>query len=124
MKKRVHHTHPNASAQQIIAHPMLDWERSDCDCCDDDRDWILDAQVYFDRDDDEGLRVYLVIRNSSSGAYWEYGDHRSYHDSMISAIVDAERWVRRSMREYKRQGRLNFDSIEPRGTKRNKERAA
>lgn len=111
-RKRVHHTHPNASLAQIIAHPMLDWERSACDCCDADRDWILDANVFFDRADDEGLLVFLVVPNRGDGAYWEYNGQRHYFDSIAEAIVDAERWARRCMREYKRQGKLKFDGSE------------
>lgn len=108
VRKRYHHTHPRATERQIIAHPMLDWQRSDCDCEDDDRDWILDAETGFDRADKESPFVFLVMRRSGQ-VYWEYGEQRHFHDSLLAAIIDAERWVRRCVVDSKRQGLLRFD---------------
>jgi hypothetical protein len=97
-----------ATERQIIAHPMLDWQPSSCDIDDKDRDWILDAEPGFDRVDDEAPLVYLVMRKGGA-VYWEYGEQRHFHDSMLAAMVDAERWVRRCVADSKRQGLLRFD---------------
>jgi len=109
MAKRKH-SDPRAAAGLIIKNPLLVWERSDCYSCDEDRDWILDAVTPFERADEEGCRVFLVLpRWYGTRWYWEYDGQRHYLDSLGEAVLDAERWARGCMRAERKYGPLTFD---------------
>ena len=95
--------------RKAVYRPCLHWEQSDCDSCDDDRDFILQASVPFDTDDTESSFVYLVVTRSGH-AYLEYGGSHitGPNASLLGCILRAEEWAATVAKDRALQGVLSF----------------
>lgn len=95
---------------------LLNWEQSDCDSSDDDRDFILDATVPWDTGDDEPSFIYFIVTRGGD-CYCEYESRldrfitpRQHRGDMIATLIHAEEWARKVLRDRQRQGKLVFTS--------------
>lgn len=97
------------TVRKIATRPRLDWEQSACDCDDDDRDFILQAQVPWETGDDESPFIFLVV-NRSGYVSVEYGDHylTGPHSTLLQAILDAEEWCANVERDRAKQLLIDF----------------
>lgn len=97
------------TVRKIATRPRLDWQQSDCDCCDDDRDFILEAQVPWETDDHESPFIYLVV-NRGGYVSVEYNDTYlvGRHCTLLEAILVAEEWCASVERDRAKQILIDF----------------
>jgi hypothetical protein len=90
--------------RKYATRPRLDWKQSDRHCDDDDRDFILDAEVPWETEADEPSRVYLVVTRSGH-AYLEYNDSHitGPHATLLECILRAEEWAAGVARDRAKQ---------------------